>query len=107
MAANISGIESYLIHDGGSNAHVCNSRSAHLYTKTREANSDEYLGSGTGVIKIESWGVMETAFESPTGLVPIRLENVAFMSSFVTSLVSQSILGSKGVHFDTGGPRLY
>lgn len=50
---------------------------------------------------------METAFESPSGLVPIRLENVAFMSSFVTSLVSQSTLGSKGVHFDTGGPRLY
>lgn len=50
---------------------------------------------------------METAFESPNGLIPIRLENVAFVSLFVTSLVSQSVLDSKGVHFDTGGPRLY
>ena len=107
IATNTSGIESYLIHDGGSDAHVCNGNSAHLYTKTREAANDEYLGSGTGIIKIESWGIMKTAFESPSGLVPIRLENVAFVSSFVTSLVSQSILDSKGVHFDTGGPRLY
>ena len=107
IATNTSGIGLYLIHDGGSDAHVCNGSSAQLYTKTREAASDEYLGSGTGIIKIESWGVMETAFESPSGLVPIRLENVAFVSSFVTSLVSQSILDGKGVHFDTGGPRLY
>lgn len=107
VAVNSSGLESYLIHDGGSNAHVCNSKSAHLYTKTREAGSNEYLGSGTGVIKIESWGKMGTAFESPSGLTPILLENVAFVSSFVTSLVSQSILDSKGIQFDTGGPRLY
>ena len=33
--------------------------------------------------------------------------NVAYVGSFVTSLVSQSVLDSKGVHFDTGGPRLY
>lgn len=107
LATNVSGIESYLIHDAGSNAHVCNSRSAHLYTKIREASSDEYLGSGTGVVKIESWGVIETAFESPNGLIPILLENVAFVGSFVTSLVSQSVLDSKGVYFDTGGPCLY
>ena len=107
VASHSSSIGSYLIHDGGSDAHVCNNPSAHLYTKTREAGSDKYLGSGIGVIKIESWGIMETAFESPTGLIPIRLENVAFVSSFVTSLDSQSILDSKGVHFDTGGPRLY
>lgn len=107
VASNISGIESYLIHDGGSNAHVCNSKSAHFYTKTREATSDEYLGSGTGVIMIESWGVMETAFKSPTNLVSIRFENVAFVSFFMTTLVFQSIFDNKRVYFDTGGPQLY
>ena len=101
------GIESFLIHDGGSSVHVCNSASAHLYTKLRDARHDEYLRSGTGTVKIESWGRMKTAWESPKGQVPILLENVAFIGSFVTSLVSQSVLDRKGVHFDTGGPRLY
>lgn len=50
---------------------------------------------------------METAFESPYGLVPVYLENVAFVGSFLTSLVSQTVLTRKGVHFDTGGPCLY
>ena len=101
------GIGSFLIHNGGSSVHVCNGRSAHLYTKIRDAREDEYLRSGTGTVKIESWGYMETAFESPNGLAPIRLENVAFVESFVTSLVSQSILDHKEVYLDTGGPRLY
>ena len=107
MTAHGPGIESFLIHDGGSSVHVCNSKSAHLYTKIRDAHDDEYLRSGTGTAKIESWGRIETAFESPNGLVPIFLENVAFVGSFLTSLVSQSVLERKGVHFDTGGPRLY
>lgn len=85
VTANASGMESYLIHDGGSNAHVRNSKSAHLYTKTREANSDEYLGSGTGVVKIESWGgggIWRLLLSLPNGLIPILLENVAFRKLF-------------------------
>ena len=50
---------------------------------------------------------METAFESPTGLIPIIIQNVAFVRLFMTSLVSQSILDAKGIYLDTGGPRLY
>lgn len=107
LSANGPGIGFYFIHDGGSNVHVCNNKSAHLYIKTREARSDKYLGSGTGNIKIESWGILETAFESPIRLIPIVLQNVAFVGLFITSLVSQSVLDSKRVYFDTGEPRLY
>lgn len=107
LAANIFDIGSYLIHDGGLNTHVCNSKSAHLYVKTKDAQDDEYLNTGAGQIKIESWGRIETAFESPNGLISIFIENVAFVGSFSTSLVSQSILDRKGINFDTGGPQLY
>ena len=107
LGADMPKIESFLIHDGGSNTHVCNGKSAHLYTKLQEACSDEYLISGTGRMKIESWGQMETAFESPTGLIPVIIQNVAFVGSFMTSVVSQSILDAKGIYLDTGGPRLY
>ena len=58
-------------------------------------------------MKIESWGQMETAFESPTGLVSVKIENVAYVGTFFTSVISQSILDSKGIHLDTGGPHLY
>lgn len=45
------GLNFYLIDDGGSNAHVCNSKSAHLYTKSRDARSEKHLGSGTKKIQ--------------------------------------------------------
>ena len=54
LGADMPKIESFLIHDGGSNTHVCNGKSAHLYTKLREARSDEYLNGGTGRMKVES-----------------------------------------------------
>ena len=108
LATDTQGIEVQLIHDAGSNVHVCNKYSAHLYTKVREAAKDDYLNSGNGPVKIESWGMMHTAFQSESdGLIPITLQNVAFIGSFTTSLVSQYILGSKGVCFDSGGPHLY
>lgn len=106
-AANTPSIESYLILDAVSNVHVCNRKSAHLYTKIRDAESREYMYSGFGMIKVESWGVMETAFETPNDLISILLQNVAFAGSFVTSLVSQSVLKSKGLNFDISGPHLY
>lgn len=62
LAAHVPEIGSYLIHGGGSNTHVCNGKSAHLYTKTKDARDDEYLNTGGGKMKIESWGRMETAF---------------------------------------------
>ena len=45
------GLESFLIYDGNSNVHICNSYSFHLYIKTRDANSDENLNSGNEPVK--------------------------------------------------------
>lgn len=104
FVTNIFNIKSYFIHDKGSNTHICNNKSAYLYTKVKKAEINKYLDSGMSNVKVENWKVMETVFESSNSLIPICLENIAFVNSFVTSLVSQSILDSKGVHFNTGGP---
>lgn len=37
LTTHTSGIESFLIHDGGSSVHVCNSTLEHLYTKLQNA----------------------------------------------------------------------
>ena len=100
-------IQSFLIYNGGLDAHVCNSKSVHLYTKLCDAYPDKYLNSGVDKMKIEHWGQLETSFQSPAGITPVVIENVAYVGGFITSLISQSILDIKGVHFDTGGPRLY
>ena len=107
LTTDTNGIKSFLIHDGGSDAHICNSKSAHLYTKLREAHLDKYLNSDAGKMKIEHWGQLETVFHSLTGVTPVVIKNVAYVGGFITSLISQSILDTKEVHFDSGGPRLY
>lgn len=102
-----SGIGSFLIHDGGSNVHICNSQSAHLYKRIRDADENEYLYGLNSKIKIEHWGEMHTAFDSPTGLNPIVLQNVAFAGQFLTSVVSGPILDSKNVNLNFKGPYLF
>lgn len=107
IATDKTGIKNYLINASGAHVHVCNADSAHLYIKLRDSKDDEFLNTGNGKVKIEHWGIMETAFENPDGgLHPIILENVAFVGSFCTSLVSQSVLDGKAVHLDTEGPHL-
>ena len=53
FTTDTNGIESFLIHDRGSDAHICNNKSAHLHTKLRDAHPDKYLNSGAGKMKIE------------------------------------------------------
>ena len=89
LTTDTNGNDSFLIHDGGSDAHICNSKSAHLYTKLREAHPDKYLNSGAEKMKIEHWGQLETAFHSPTGVTPVVIKNVAYVGEFITSLISQ------------------
>ena len=107
LTRDIFEIESFLIYNDRSNAHFCNSKSTHLYTKLDDAGTNEYLNSSTEKMKIESWGHIETAFESPTGLTLVVIQNIAYVGKFITSLISQSILDTKGLHFDTGRPCLY
>lgn len=108
IAAKTTGIKNHLIRNGGANVHVCHAGSKHLYTKIKDSEVDEFLDTGIGKVKIDHWGVMETSFESPNGgFSPILLQNLAFAGSFITSLVLQSVLDSKGIHFDSKGPHLY
>ena len=100
-------MESLLIHDAASSVHICNRWSAHLYKKIRDSHSDEYLQSGTDKVRIESWGVMHTAFETPNGLYGASLQNVAYAANFMTSIVSGALLESKNVSLNSRGPHLF
>lgn len=54
LTAILSKIELFLIHNGGLNVYVCNSKSVHIYTKLRDIDSDKYLSSGARHMKIEN-----------------------------------------------------
>ena len=103
---NTAGLESFLIHDGGSNVHVCNKYSKHLFIESRDAH-DEFLSGGTSGAKIECWGELYTAFDSPAGKIPVVLQNVAYVGSYLTSIVSGIVLDKKNIHTNSRGPHLF
>lgn len=100
-------LKDYLILDCGSDTHLCNASSAHLYTKTRDAAPDEYLGTAGGKAKIESYGYMWTAREDDEGIQELKVDNVVYVPDSLTSLISLSVLEEKGIFFDSGRPCLY
>ena len=58
-------------------------------------------------MKIKHCGQLKTIFYSLIKVTLVVIKNVAYVESFIISLISQSIFYTKRVHFDSGGPRLY
>ena len=79
------------------------------FMKTQDAGPFDILRAGTKVIHIESFGTVRITIKSPTspGYAYMTLLNVAYVSDFMTNLVSQSILAAKGVYFDGWKNRLH
>lgn len=88
------------ILDNGSNSHVCNRTMLTRFTKTREAGSTDNLMAGTQVIPIECFGTVTIVINTPVRPKTMTLLNVAYVPDFMTNLVSQTILSSKGLYFD-------
>lgn len=61
---------------------------------------DDRLTAGTQSIPIECFGTVEITVRNLTGPLTITLLNVAYVSDFMTNLVSDDILYTKGVYFD-------
>lgn len=70
------------------------------FTQTRAAGPLDTLTAGTQSIPIERFGTLEITICTPAGLQQMTLLNVAYISDFMTNLVSEDILYTKGVYFD-------
>ena len=92
-------IKSSWILDNGSNINVCNNTMKSRYTQERKSMG-EYLTAGTQRLAIESYGTVKITVSTPTGLQSITLLNVAYVSNFMTNLVSQDLLYVKGLYFN-------
>jgi hypothetical protein len=87
------------ILDEGANHHVCNSTMLSRFTKTRNA-SDEKMTARAQHETIDSYEIVTIFLKSPTDLKTMTLENVAYISNFMTNLIAQSLLKRKGLCFD-------
>lgn len=87
------------ILDNGSNSHVCNSTMRSRIVRTRDAHG-EYLIAGTRKESIEYYGTIKIEIQTPSGIKIMTLLNVAYVPEFMTNIVSQDILYTKGVFFD-------
>ena len=99
---NTKTLKASWILDNGTNIHVCNRTMLSRFIKTRDAGPFDTLRAGTQIIPIECFGTVRITIKAPTpvGYAIMTLLNVAYVSEFMTNLVSQSILASKGVYFD-------
>lgn len=93
-------LNSTWILDGGSNCHVCNSTMLSRFTRQRQAQHGEFLIAGNTYLPIEYYGTITITIETPSGSGIITLLNVAYVADFMTNIVSQDILRSKGLYFD-------
>lgn len=100
FAATTFRLQGSWILDNGSDSHVCNSTMLSRFTKTRLAGPKDTLTSGAHKLPIECFGTVVITVRSPTGPMKMTLLNVAYISNFMTNLVSQHILSTKGVYFD-------
>ena len=70
------------------------------FTKTCLPEPDDKLTAGTQSIPMECSGTVNITIHTPTGLQQMTLLNVAYISDFMTNLVSEDILCSRGACFD-------
>lgn len=77
------------------------------FIKTRSSGPNDILRAGNQIIPIECFGTIDIFIDTSTGCQTMTLLNVAYVSDFMTNLVSQDILYTKGVYFDNGKMHLY
>ena len=100
-------IQNSWLLDNGTNIHVCNSTMLSRFTKTRSSGPKDILRAGNQVLPIECYGTIDIFINTPIGCQTITLLNVAYVSDFMTNLVSMNILTSKGVYFNSKEMHLY
>lgn len=100
-------LTSLIILDSGADVHVCNSTNAEFFRKTRDRHPEDFINAGTQRLPVECWGTLLTYFDTPTGKEKILLTETAMVSDFITTVVSNKRLDTKGIHFDSRAPRMY
>ena len=93
--------------DGASNTHVLNdaNRPDINWKTTRIAKRGEVLFAGKGSYQIEAFGSREMIVTMPGGQSGlVRLQNVALVTGFMTSIVSMKKLNEGGVHWNSEYP---
>ena len=93
-------IQGSWILENGSNSHVCNSIMLSRFTETHASDPKDRLIAGTQTLLIECYGTIQVTVQTPTGPQQLPLANVAYVSNFMTNLVSQDIFYTKGHFFD-------
>lgn len=103
MAAFATGnypLRNSAILDSGATIHVFNQISRFLNFRT--ANPNDCLWAGEGQIKIQGYGDVDLALQTPAGgRITLRLHDVAFVPEMATSLVSLRLLRNQGIWWDT------
>ena len=89
--------ESWIL-DNGPDSHICNSTMLSWFTRTHAAHSDDRLIASTQLS--ECYGTVQITISTPSDPQPMTLLNVAYISDFMTNIVSQDRLYSRGLYFD-------
>jgi hypothetical protein len=84
------------ILDSGATIHVCNSRECVL--NLRECQPNEFIYAGSDKILMAGVGAVDNNVQCGHVSLTIRLENVAYIPSFHTNVVSLRRFTAKGVH---------
>lgn len=104
MAGNING--SWIL-DSGATDHVCNAAMASRYRKTRDALPGQIIYCGNSSLPIQSYGEVDINVQQNGRTVIIRLTNVCYVPSMLTSIVSLRRFNDSNIHWDTKQRRIY
>lgn len=89
------------ILDTGSTDHVCNESMRDRFVKTRDSTPDDTIEAGGQDLLIEAFGTIEiTAQSACGGTVTIELNDVAFIPSMGSNLMSVAVMERKGALWD-------
>jgi hypothetical protein len=91
--------------DSAANGHICNKRER--FVDLRPATEEDFLYSGNTIIPIDGFGTITIAVKTPTGIMDMKLLNVALIPSFHTSVVSEKKFEERNVYADKENRRLY
>ena len=104
---NLLTLLDHILLDSGTNGHVFNKASAHLYAPEREAEPNSSISAGTREAGIQSCGRVIMPVDTPDGPVKVELLNVAYVPEMLTSIVFLNRFTKQNVHYDSGRGCLY
>jgi hypothetical protein len=99
-------LHSSIILDSGATCHVGNDRSR--FISFTPAGPTDVLYAGENLIQIEGWGTIPLRLQAPgypNGKV-VQVQNVCYVPSFHTNIISLRILNSKEIYWDNKGLKL-